>query len=89
MPPMPAGVREGILRGAYRFRSSAAGPSRRPGMPRVRLLGSGAIMNEVLEAQRMLAESYGIESEVWAVTSYQQLFREALEAERANRLSAR
>jgi pyruvate dehydrogenase E1 component len=81
MPPMPDGVTEGILKGLYRYRGTAGAQA-----PTVRLLGSGAIMNEVLEAQRMLIDDFGIPSEVWAATSYQQLHRDALEVERWNRL---
>jgi pyruvate dehydrogenase E1 component len=81
MPPMPDGVEEGILRGLYRCRSTDGVEA-----PAVRLLGSGAIMNEVLHAQRMLADDFGVASEVWAATSYQQLHRDALEVERWNRL---
>jgi len=82
MPPMPAGAEDGILRGTYRFRTMGnAGDA-----AKVKLLGSGAILNEVLEAQRTLHEKYGVASEVWSVTSYQQLSREALDVERWNRL---
>jgi len=83
MPTMPEGVEEGILRGLYRFE----GPGGRP--PSVRLLGSGAIMNEVLAARRLLADDFGVRSDVWAATSYQQLHREALAVERWNRLHPR
>jgi pyruvate dehydrogenase E1 component len=53
---------------------------------RVQLLGSGAILNEVLKAQEMLAEDYGVAADVWSVTSYKELRRDALEAERWNLL---
>jgi pyruvate dehydrogenase E1 component len=81
MPAMPDGAEEGILRGLYRFR----GPTDDRG-PAVRLLGSGAILNEVVEAQQLLADEFDVSSEVWSATSYQQLHREALAAERAGRL---
>jgi pyruvate dehydrogenase E1 component len=81
MPDMPDGVRDGILKGAYRFRTTG----KRADSAKVKLLGSGAIMNQVLQAQEMLKE-FGVASEVWAVTSYQQLFREGLSVERWNRL---
>ncbi|MBN1919019.1 MAG: pyruvate dehydrogenase (acetyl-transferring), homodimeric type [Verrucomicrobia bacterium] len=81
-PAMPDGVREGILRGMYRFR---AAPN--PDAPRkAQLLGSGAILNEALKAQEILAERYGVAADVWSVTSYKELHREALDAERWNRL---
>ena len=52
----------------------------------MRLLGSGAILNEVIAAQKLLEEDFGIAADVWSVTSYQQLRRNALETERWNRL---
>ncbi|MFZ2362648.1 MAG: pyruvate dehydrogenase (acetyl-transferring), homodimeric type [Anaerolineae bacterium] len=82
MPPMPAGdgVRAGILRGLYRVR-----PTDRPDAPlRAQLLGSGSILNEALKAQGILAERYGVGADVWSVTSYKELRRDALEAERWN-----
>ena len=82
MPAMPEGVREGIVKGAYMFRRE--GKKAQAG--KIKLLGSGAILNEVLKAQQMLKTDYGIESEAWSVTSYQQLLREALEVARWNRL---
>ena len=81
MPPMPNGVEEGIRRGLYRLRTTGGGSA-----SAVRLLGSGAIMNEVLLAQRRLADEFGVESEAWAVTSYSELHRDAVSAERFNRL---
>ena len=83
MPDMPENVREGILQGAYRFRRT----SRKKAASEVKLLGSGSIMNEVLKAQEILHKDYGIESEAWCVTSYQQLHRRGLESERRNRLN--
>ncbi|MEW5877488.1 MAG: pyruvate dehydrogenase (acetyl-transferring), homodimeric type [Acidobacteriota bacterium] len=80
-PPMPAGAEEGIRKGMYLFRSAPEG------LPvRVQLLGSGPILREVLRAQELLAERFGVGAEVWSVTSYQQLRQEALECERWNRL---
>ncbi len=79
-PPMPAGCREGILRGIYRWRSAAQGRAN------VQLFGSGPILREALRAQELLAERYGVAADVWSVTSYNQLRREALEVERWNRL---
>jgi pyruvate dehydrogenase E1 component len=55
-------------------------------MPRVQLFGSGAILRQALDAQRLLAEQFGVASDVWSVTSYSQLRREALECERWNML---
>ncbi|MEZ5402549.1 MAG: pyruvate dehydrogenase (acetyl-transferring), homodimeric type [Bryobacteraceae bacterium] len=82
MPPMPEGegVREGILRGIYKFKAAANGPAT------VQLFGSGPILNHAVAAQGILAERYGIAADVWSVTSYNELRREALDTERWNRL---
>jgi len=79
-PPMPEGSRVGILKGIYRLRSAAQGPAA------VQLFGSGSILNEALRAQTILAEQFGVPADVWSVTSYNELRREALEVERWNRL---
>jgi len=80
--PEGPGVREGILKGMYRVRHAEAPPDH----PRATLLGSGAILNEVLQAREMLAERYGVAADVWSVTSYTELRREALDADRWNML---
>jgi pyruvate dehydrogenase E1 component len=84
MPAIPDGehVRDGIVKGMYRFRSTDVGSQK----PRVQLLGSGAILNEALRAQDILAEKYDVSSDVWSVTSYKQLRRDAMDAERWNLL---
>ena len=82
MPAMPGDVREGIVRGIYKLKSVAPTGAR----AEVQLLGSGVILNEVLRAQQILAEKYAVASSVYSVTSYQQLRRDAMEVERANRL---
>ncbi|MCC6590564.1 MAG: pyruvate dehydrogenase (acetyl-transferring), homodimeric type [Bryobacterales bacterium] len=81
-PPMPQGdgIREGILRGIYKYKNSPIGPAM------VQLFGSGPILNEVLRAQQILAERYQIPADVWSVTSYNELRRDALSVERWNRL---
>jgi pyruvate dehydrogenase E1 component len=84
MPPMPDGVAEGILRGIYKFRAAAAAGAM--GEATVQLFGSGPILNEVLRAQAILAEKYQIAADVWSVTSYTELRREAIATERWNRL---
>lgn len=85
MPPMPAGkgVREGILRGMYRFRPAPDGENLRH---RAQLLGSGAILNEALKAQVLLAETFGVAADVWSVTSYKELRNDGMAAERWNLL---
>src|ERR1039457_5769315 len=80
MPPMPEGVAEGILKGIYRYKAAAEGPAK------VQLFGSGPILNEALRAQSILAEKYGVPADVWSVTSYNELRRDALRGERWNRL---
>src|SRR6266851_782888 len=80
MPEMPPACREGILNGIYRYKAAAGGKAA------VQLFGSGPILNEALRAQGILAEKYGVQADVWSVTSYNQLRREALSAERWNRL---
>ncbi|MFN7954707.1 MAG: pyruvate dehydrogenase (acetyl-transferring), homodimeric type [bacterium] len=82
MPPMPEGARDGILKGMYLFRPAANGANGR----RAQLLGSGAILKEVLEAQVILAERYQVAADVWSVTSWKELRREALATERWNLL---
>jgi pyruvate dehydrogenase E1 component len=81
MPQMPEGVRDGILKGMYRFSSAGGGQK-----ARIQLLGSGAILNEVIAAQKILGEKYGVPADVWSVTSYTQLAREAYACERWNML---
>ncbi len=80
MPEMPQGVEEGILRGLYKFRAAPEGNAV------VQLFGSGSILNEALRAQQILAEKYGVPADVWSVTSYNELRRDALAIERWNRL---
>ena len=82
MPPMPEGAREGILKGMYRLRPTAH-PRRKK---KAHLFGSGAILMEVLEAQRMLEEEYGVAADAWSVTSFKQLHQEGADAERWNLL---
>ncbi len=81
-PAMPEGCAEGIIKGMYKFKSQDVDGAK----ARVQLFGSGAILNLVLTAQTMLAEKYNIASDVWSVTSYTQLRREAGACERWNRL---
>ena len=80
MPEMPKGVEEGILRGIYKFKAAPGGKAI------VNLFGSGPILNEALKAQATLAEKYGLQADVWSVTSYTELRRDALAADRWNLL---
>ena len=81
MPAMPEGAREGIVKGMYRFSKSANGKSKL----KAQLLGSGTILNEVIGAAKLL-ENYGVAADVWSVTSYNELYRDAHGAERWNML---
>jgi pyruvate dehydrogenase E1 component len=83
MPPMPEGAREGILKGMYKFRAS---PNKKSKL-KAQLFGSGAILNEALRAQEILEQKYGVAADVWSVTSYKELYVDAIEAERVNRLN--
>ena len=84
MPAMPAGVEEGILKGMYKFRAS----SNKKSKLKAQLFGSGAILNEALRAQEILEQKYGVAADVWSVTSYKELYMEAVEVERWNRLNS-
>ena len=81
-PAMPAGVEEGILRGLYKL---CAAPEPQAQL-RAQLLGSGAILNEAVKAQQLLAEKFGVQADVWSVTSYKELHRDAAACERWNLL---
>jgi pyruvate dehydrogenase E1 component len=80
-PPLPAGAEEGIVKGGYRLRSSGA-----EGAPGATLLGSGTILRECLAAAELLEKEFGIGTEVFSITSFSELRREALECERWNLL---
>ena len=73
-------AREGILRGIYKLKPAKKGKAT------AQIFGSGPILNETLRAQEILAEKYGVQADVWSVTSYTELRRDALSIERWNRL---
>jgi pyruvate dehydrogenase E1 component len=81
MPAIPEGegIREGILRGIYKFKAAEK-------TSQIQLFGSGPILNEAVRAQQILAEKYNIAADVWSVTSYNELRRDCLDTERFNRL---
>src|SRR5690606_18933932 len=79
-PPMPEGVEQGILKGMYMLKEG------RQARPRVQLMGSGTILREVIAAAELLEQDFDIPSDVWSVTSFNELRREALETDRVNRL---
>ena len=78
-PAMPAGVEEGIHRGLYLFRQGEASG------PRVQLLGSGAILREVIAAADLLAADHGVPADIWSILGINQLHRDGMEVEDWNR----
>jgi pyruvate dehydrogenase E1 component len=79
-PAMPSGVESGILRGLYRVREGQGDG------PRVQLLGSGAILREVLAAAEMLEHDHSVAADVWSVTSFNELARDGQDTDRWNML---
>jgi pyruvate dehydrogenase E1 component len=80
-PEMPKGSEAGILKGMYSFsKSKAKGP-------KVQLMGSGVILREVIAAAELLEKDWGVSPDVWSVTSFTELRREGLDAERWNMLN--
>ena len=79
-PPMPEGAAEGIRRGMYLLRQGGDHAHR------VQLVGSGAILREVLQAAERLESEYGVSADVWSATSFNELRREGIETDRWNRL---
>ncbi|HEX4267746.1 MAG TPA: pyruvate dehydrogenase (acetyl-transferring), homodimeric type [Steroidobacteraceae bacterium] len=81
-PALPKGSEAGILKGAYLLRAGGKGKLR------TTLLGSGTILRECLEAAKILEAGYGVRADVFSVTSFSELRREALECDRWNLLHA-
>ena len=81
-PAMPKGVKDGILKGMYRYKASG----HKRAKLRAQLFGSGAILNEVLKAQDILWDQFQVAADVWSVTSYKALRRDGLQVERWNML---
>ncbi len=80
-PPMPQGSELGIVKGMYLLKKSSALNRRH-----VQLLGSGTILNEVIAAAEMLEKDYAVTADIWSVTSFSELRKEALAIERDNLL---
>jgi pyruvate dehydrogenase E1 component len=81
MPPMPAGVEDGIVKGLYKFKPGVEGKK-----IKAHIFGSGSIMQSALKAQEILAEKYGVSADVWSATSYKLLRTDALRCQRWNML---
>ena len=81
MPPKPEGCEPDLLKGMYCLRTASGHQQPR----RVHLLGSGPLLNETLAASEQLREEFGVEADVWSVTSWTELFRDAQETSRWNR----
>jgi len=82
-PSLPDGIADDIIRGMYRY--DALGESR---APCVRLLGSGTILKQVIEAAHLITEHFEVRCEIYSVTSFSELARDAQTAQRASRLSS-
>jgi len=80
-PAMPAGAEEGIVKGMYLLRDGGKGKG-----PRVQLMGSGTILREVVAAADLLLDDWKVASDVWSVTSFNELRRDGMSAERYNLL---
>jgi pyruvate dehydrogenase E1 component len=89
MPAMPkrADVRDGILKGMYRFKTTGMKGAKAKAAPKAHLLGSGAILNEAIKAGEILEKDYGVAADIWSVTSYKELYRDAVDCERWNLLN--
>ncbi|MBN0047334.1 pyruvate dehydrogenase (acetyl-transferring), homodimeric type [Streptomyces actuosus] len=82
--PSGPGIDEGIVKGLYRFNTAeSAGLSPAANAPRIQLLGSGTAIHWTLEAQRLLAEEWGVAADVWSATSWSELRRDAMDADAA------
>jgi pyruvate dehydrogenase E1 component len=79
MPPMPAGVEDGILKGLYKFKSGAEGKK-----VKAHIFGSGPIIQSALKAQEILVERYDVSADVWSATSYKLLRTDAIRCQRWN-----
>ena len=80
-PEMPKGSETDIINGMYSFSTSKIKGEK------VQLMGSGVILREVIEAQKILESDYGVSADVWSVTSFNELRKDALEADRWNRMN--
>jgi pyruvate dehydrogenase E1 component len=82
MPAMPKGAEKGIVKGMYLFQEGKA----KKGQKKVQLFGSGTILREVIAAAEMLEKDFNVVADIWSITSYNELAREARDCERWNML---
>ena len=83
MPAMPKGAEKGIKKGMYLFSKDNA----KKGEARIQLFGSGTILREVIDAAELLKKDWKVSADVWSITSYNELAREAVDCERWNMLN--
>ena len=81
-PQMPKDCERGILKGMYLFKEF-----NNKGKTKIQLLGSGTILREMLAAGEILSKEYNIDSDIWSVTSFNELRKDAMETERKNLLN--
>ena len=81
-PEKPHGADEGILKGMYLFKEH-----KNKGKIKIQLMGSGTILREAIEAAKILSEEYGVDSDIWSVTSFNELRKDGMEVERRNLLN--
>jgi pyruvate dehydrogenase E1 component len=81
-PEKPEGADEGILKGMYLFKEY-----RNKGKIKIQLMGSGTILREAIAAAKILSEEYGVDSDIWSVTSFNELRKDGMEIERKNLLN--
>ena len=81
-PEKPKGADEGILKGMYLFKEN-----KNNNKTKVQLLGSGTILREIIAAAEILSKDYGVDSDVWSVTSFNELRKDGMETERWNLLN--
>ena len=81
-PEKPKNCDEGILKGMYLYKENS-----NKGKTKVQLLGSGTILREIISAAEILSKEYGIDSDVWSVTSFNELRKNGMETERWNLLN--
>ena len=81
-PEKPEGVDEEILKGMYLFKEY-----KNKGKIKIQLLGSGTILREAIAAAKILSEEYGVDSDIWSVTSFNELRKNGMETERKNLLN--